>query len=151
VIFTFSPPDKPWSTNEDRTLNKYTRADRIATWKGVTMVTYGSWCVREKHKRAREPSLVRVHIPFTLNRRRDPHNYCGTVVKAIIDGLVIAGAWKDDTPKYVEHLSPVLYKGDEVKVELFPMKPVRLPCEHGNYDWCNCFATGGGPTVIEWT
>jgi Holliday junction resolvase RusA-like endonuclease len=94
------------------------------------------WCAREKRKRALEPALVRVHIPFTQNRRRDPHNYCGTVVKAIIDGLVKAGAWEDDTPEYVEHLSPVLYKGDEVKVEIYPMRSVFIPCEHGNFNHC---------------
>jgi len=135
-MFSFPPPDKPWSTNQDRTLNPYTRADRIATWKGATMVTYKSWCVQNKRRRSLVPSLVRVHIPFAQNRRRDPHNYCGTVVKAIIDGLVNAGAWPDDTPEYVEHLSPVLYKGDEVKVELYTMRPVYIPCEHGNFDNC---------------
>lgn len=61
MMFTFPPPDKPWSTNQDRTLNKYTRADRIATWKGVTMVTYGSWCAKNKRRRALAPTLVRVH------------------------------------------------------------------------------------------
>jgi hypothetical protein len=68
------------------------------------------------------PSIVRVTIPFTQHRRRDPHNYVGTVVKWIIDGLVYAGAWPDDTPEWVEVLEPVLVKDPElmVKVEIEP-------------------------------
>jgi len=50
-----------------------------------------------------------VEIPFPQRRIRDPHNYCGTVVKAVIDGLVMGGAWPDDTPEYVGHLEPSLY------------------------------------------
>ena len=149
MMFSFPPPDKPWSTNKDRTLNQYERAALISTWKGVAQVMYGGWCAKNAHTRALPPSLVRVHIPFTVNRRRDPHNYCGSVVKAIIDGMVNAGAWPDDTPNYVEHLSPVLYKGDEVKIEMFPMRSMRLPCEHGNYDQCGWCTQGW--TEIAWT
>lgn len=130
---TFPPPGKPWSTNKDRNLHPQERAGRIAEWKGVTKAAYVGWCGRRRVRRALNPALVRVHIPFSVNRRRDPHNYCGTVVKAIIDGLVLAGAWEDDTPEFVEHLAPVLYKGDEVIVELFQKKPARLPCRHGEY------------------
>jgi hypothetical protein len=62
------------------------------------------------------PSFVTVSIPFLTNHRRDPHNYVGTVVKAIVDGLVAMGAWKDDTAEYVTVKEPVLYKGDTVTV-----------------------------------
>ena len=69
-----------------------------------------------------DPSTVEVFIPFTTNRRRDPHNYVGTVVKWIIDGLVYAGAWPDDTPEWVTVLEPVLVKYPDllVKVEIKP-------------------------------
>jgi hypothetical protein len=59
-------------------------------------------------ERKRDPSVVMVEIPFNMVRTRDPHNYCGTVVKAIIDGLVLAGAWPDDTPDQVGHMEPFL-------------------------------------------
>ena len=62
--------------------------------------------------------LVTVTIPFTQNRRRDPHNYCGTVLKAIIDGLVHAGVVPDDTPEWIGHREPRLVKGGDVIVEL---------------------------------
>ena len=69
-----------------------------------------------------ESANVRVTIPFAQNRRRDPHNYVGTVVKWIIDGLVYAGAWPDDTPEWVTVLEPVLVKDADllVKVEILP-------------------------------
>jgi Holliday junction resolvase RusA-like endonuclease len=66
------------------------------------------------------PSTVQVSIPFSNERRRDPHNYTGTVVKWIIDGLVRAGVWADDNPKYVTVLDPVLVIGNEVTVTIRP-------------------------------
>lgn len=63
-----------------------------------------------------EKGIVQVEIPFTRHRRRDPHNYCGTIVKAIIDGLIHAGAWPDDTPEYVGHREPVITDGELVVV-----------------------------------
>lgn len=122
--FHFPAPDKVWSTNDDRNLHHYTRAERIKTWKGAARIHYAN--ARGKAGTAIPPALVRVHIPFKTDRRRDPHNYCGTVVKAIIDGLVLAGAWPDDTPEYVGHREPLLYKGAIVVVELTTM-PTDFP------------------------
>ncbi len=110
---TFTAPSKPWSTNEDRTMHHMVRAERIKEWKTATQLTFISHINRNKMKRAQYPSLVWVTIPFTTARRRDPHNYCGTVVKAIIDGLVKGGAWEDDTVKYVRHVEPTLVKDTE--------------------------------------
>ncbi len=129
----FEPPDKPWSTNQDRTLHHHARADIIAEWKGRASLAWFSYCNGKGLDPGMPPSLIRVHIPFRMDRVRDPHNYCGTVVKAIVDGLVHAGAWEDDTPEFVEHISPILYKGDMVIVELYPKTDARLPCEHGEY------------------
>lgn len=148
----FEPPDKPWSTNSDRSLHHHERANAIAVWKGRASLAWTSYVNSLGLDRHLGPALVRIHIPFPVNRRRDPHNYCGTVVKAIVDGLVNAGAWEDDTPEFVEHISPILYKGDMVIIELHPKAEARLPCEHGEYAFhifgdghsCNAF------TVIEW-
>lgn len=105
LLFTlsFSPPTKPWSTNQDRNLSKHERHSMIQAWKLITMVEY-----RNARLGNQPPGLVLITIPFDTNRTRDPHNYCGTVVKAIIDGLVKGGAWPDDTPEYVGHLEPWL-------------------------------------------
>lgn len=84
----------------------------VKNWKGAARLLAG------KYKGANYPGIVQVWIPFKDNRRRDPHNYCGTVVKAIIDGLVMAGVWPDDTPDYVGHREPILYKGTKVIVQV---------------------------------
>jgi len=110
-IVEFDPPGKPWSTNEDRTLNPYKRAERILDWKTAASLAWTSHCNRRRAGRGLGPSLIRIEIPFAVRRRRDPHNYCGTVGKAIIDGFVLAGAWPDDTPEFVEHLPPTLHVG----------------------------------------
>lgn len=118
----FYKPDQPWSTNQDRNLNPYLRAERIKNWKEITTITY-----RQKYKdKVWAPAVVQVFLPFSQKRRRDPHNYCGTVLKAIIDGLVNAGAWPDDTPDFIGHREPVLYRGDKnamVIVKWSPMDP----------------------------
>ena len=51
-------------------------------------------------------SIVRCVLPVTQLRRRDPHNYYPTV-KPIVDGLVDAGVWPDDTPDFVETREPM--------------------------------------------
>lgn len=67
---------------------------------------------------------VTFHVPD--NRRRDPHN-CAPTVKALIDGLVDAGFWRDDTPDQVAVLDPAFVKDKDdptgVLVECWEMKP----------------------------
>lgn len=63
---------------------------------------------------------VHVTIPFTTNRRRDPHNYTGTVVKPIVDGLVDARLWPDDNPDWVTVLDPTCAVGGLVVVTVTP-------------------------------
>lgn len=53
------------------------------------------------------PSIVHIVFPVRDRRRRDPHNYYPTV-KAIVDGLVDAGVWPDDTPEWVTTTEPTL-------------------------------------------
>lgn len=116
-VIRFPAPAKPWSTNQDRNLHHHQRAQRIREWKGAARLLAGPLV-----NNVPTPAVVQVWIPFNDKRRRDPHNYCGTVTKAIIDGLVMAGLWPDDTPEYVGHREPVLYKGTEVVVKITPME-----------------------------
>lgn len=51
---------------------------------------------------------VQVMLPVPDGRLRDPHNYEPTV-KPIVDGLVQAGVWPDDSPQWVEMLGSKLY------------------------------------------
>lgn len=53
------------------------------------------------------PSIVSIELPVLGARRRDPHNYFPTV-KPIVDGLVDAGLWPDDTPEWVTTVEPTL-------------------------------------------
>lgn len=120
----FPPPAAPWSTNQDRSLHHMTRHDLVSLWKAGTRFAYVSMVNATGADRAQPPSVIQVNIPFKDNRKRDPHNYCGTVLKAIVDGLVEAGAWPDDTPEYVGHREPVLHKGSAVIVTTTPMQPM---------------------------
>lgn len=61
-----------------------------------------------------QPCLVVVELGFHTNRRRDPHNYIGTVCKSLIDGLVLAGLWPDDNPEWITVREPILTVHDRV-------------------------------------
>lgn len=53
------------------------------------------------------PCIVAVTLPALHRIARDPHNYFATV-KPIVDGLVDAGLWPDDTPTWVTTVEPTL-------------------------------------------
>lgn len=52
--------------------------------------------------------IVRVELQFPVVRTRDPHNYTFPTVKAIVDGLVKAGLFKDDSDEYLACTDPTL-------------------------------------------
>lgn len=114
IVVVFEIPDKAWSTNQDRTMHYRTRHKLVAAWKEATKEAW------ESQPRPHTPLLghhvISLRIPFTTVRRRDPHNYCGTVLKAIVDGLVEGGVFPDDTPEHVGHREPVLTKGTTVEI-----------------------------------
>lgn len=78
----------------------FVEAWRRAAWAAAVQI--GQPAVRR-----RPASWVTVSLPVADRRRRDPHNFAPTM-KAIIDGLVDAGVWPDDTPEYVTTTEPVL-------------------------------------------
>jgi Holliday junction resolvase RusA-like endonuclease len=64
------------------------------------------------------PSHIEVELPFDRSSsNRDPSNFF-PAVKAIVDGLVDAGLWADDTADYVSISEPVLKKGGQVVVRI---------------------------------
>jgi Holliday junction resolvase RusA-like endonuclease len=103
VTLEFAAPP-PWSTNQDRNYHPHKRAALIRLWKNAV------WSAAEHAGLQPETHrvLIQVTIPFPNRRRRDALNYCGTVLKAAIDGLVSAGVLEDDTAEFVGHLEPVL-------------------------------------------
>lgn len=110
VEFDLVARPKPWSTNDDRNRHHFDRArDFVQPWKNAGVLGARQWRNRANVAVPLPFGRVQVTIPFdTKQARRDPHNYCGTVVKAIIDGLVLANLWPDDTPEYVGHVEPLL-------------------------------------------
>jgi hypothetical protein len=109
--FTIHPSEPPWSTNEDRNLHHMARAKRVKAWKEDAALGWITIPPDERAPYVGTPSIVQLEIGFEQKRTRDPHNYCGTVLKAVIDGLVAKGVWPDDTPEWVGHRESILVKG----------------------------------------
>jgi len=108
------PPLPPLSINKP--LHWAARRRELEPWK------QWMWVLAKEHKLSQRvrgrPCFVQFALPFNDDRRRDPHNYTGTVVKACVDALVSAGVWPDDTAKYVTVIDPELFKGKNVKLRL---------------------------------
>jgi hypothetical protein len=115
LVVRFEPPDRVFSINER--LHWAPRAQLTANWRGASEV-YARKAKRALFGDELGAATVRVHLPFRNKHRRDPHNYVGTVVKAIVDGLVDAKLFPDDTAEWVSVAEPVCYQGDEVRVEI---------------------------------
>jgi len=99
-----APFTKLWSTNDRVHWSERSRMTKL--WReGV------AWEAKRQRLRwtvQRRPAYVEVHLPVPDRRRRDPSNYVGTIVKAIVDGLVDGGLWPDDHPAFVQVAEPVL-------------------------------------------
>ena len=129
---------KPWGTNDDRKTNPYVRYQIIEQWKAAAKLTFQQWRLKSRVPVPFPFTVVQVVIAFPTRiadgrrdpmvGRRDPHNYCGTVVKAVIDGLVLASVWPKDTPDYVGHRESLLIASDD------PPR-IRLWCSPGSEPW----------------
>lgn len=118
VVVTFPAPGPLMSLN-DRT-HWAARARTTKAWRRTA--ARAAWRIRPPRHQPR--STVAVELPVRDRRRRDPHNYTPTL-KAIVDGLVDAGLWPDDTPDHVHTLEPTLrvdrsYGGGDVVVRITP-------------------------------
>ena len=109
LVLTFAPPVDPKSENDVRGQHWAKVRDMLRPWHNTAWVL-----TRNEMVRGRVPWLghravvVHVSIPFRTLRGRDPHNYVGTVVKAIVDGVKDAGLVPEDTAEWVEVLEPTL-------------------------------------------
>lgn len=95
---TFTAPTRPMSINEGGHWAK--RRKRLEPWKDAAWVTAHNARVARLIDTG-TPIAVQVVLPFRSRQRRDAHNYTGTVVKAVVDGLVRAQIVPDDTPEWV--------------------------------------------------
>lgn len=100
-LLSFGAPADVWSINQR--MHWSTRARLVEQWrKGTTRAARG---LSPKPGRW----YVVVSLPFRRNsEKRDPHNFTGTVVKSVIDGLTDAGLWPDDIPRYVAVGDPIV-------------------------------------------
>lgn len=113
---TFPCPADPLSINEAHRLHWAPRRKRTDPWREWAYLTAASFL--RANFWTPTPVTIQVVIPFRTNARRDPHNYVGTVVKAVVDGLgpgttgkkAVQGAnlIPDDTPEWATVLEPVL-------------------------------------------
>lgn len=105
LTIRFPQPAKPLSVNEGG--HWAARRRRTKPWwdqaylQALIAVRRGRWTPGR-------PITVQVVIAFRDDRRRDPHNYTGTVVKAVVDGLVKGGLIPDDTVEWATVIDPTL-------------------------------------------
>lgn len=107
VDLTFTAPTTPLSINKAKGRHWAANDRLLKPWKDV------AWALGRNYTRAQRlaqavpiPITVQVVLPFRTANRRDPHNYTGTVVKAVVDGLKEAGLVPDDTDAWVTVLDP---------------------------------------------
>lgn len=105
----FTAPTRPLSVNRSNGMHYRARARLLDPWKDAAWALAHNWDVRRRRARTLwtpVPITVQVVLPFRQANRRDAHNYTGTNVKAVVDGLVRAGIVPDDTPEWVTVLDP---------------------------------------------
>ena len=118
VELRFKRPVRPVSVNETASLHWAARKRKLDPWDAAVRE---AWETVDGSAIVGSPARVHVTLAFPEHRRRDPHNYTGTVVKKIVDTLVRLGVWPDDTPDYVYVDEPTLVVGDECVVRLTPI------------------------------
>jgi hypothetical protein len=135
----FEAPGRPLSINQANRFHWAQRKRELQPWRDAVAVAWKQarpyW-----HKVKDRKVSVEVLLPFPDKRRRDPHNYVGTVCKALIDELttktetigkhtVVAweGCWPDDNPEYVSVVEPRIIIGSECAVRICPVLRYKLP------------------------
>jgi crossover junction endodeoxyribonuclease RusA len=100
VLIRFAQPAEQLNANHRKHWAR--KADTTRAWR-----TAASWAARALKVTPMGPCTVTVQLDVRGGGRRDPHNWYPTV-KAIVDGLVDAGVWPDDTPQWVATTEPEL-------------------------------------------
>lgn len=123
---TFTAPNKPLSVNKSGHWAKRRRL--LEPWKDAAWVTAHNARVARLIDTG-TPITVQAVLPFRGVRVRDPHNYTGTVVKAIVDGIVQAGIVPDDNPAWVTVLDSelVVIPAPEPLTVTVRIRPRRTP------------------------
>lgn len=115
-VIDFPAPTPPVSINKTRRAHWGAVHRQLKPWRDAAHARAVALQATNSMPEGLKLSEVTVYLPFKTNRRRDPHNYTGTNVKAVVDGLVTAGVWKDDNPRFVRVMEPVLVVTDKPTV-----------------------------------
>lgn len=106
-VLTFPQPAPLLNLNSR--LHWSTRSEYTREWRAAAR-----WAAINAKLGQLPPCIVTVTVPVKDRRRRDPSNVY--VTKPIVDGLVDAGCWSDDTSEWVSTTEPVLEVGALVVV-----------------------------------
>ena len=118
-LIVFDQPDRLLSLNQRLHWSTDRRIAR--SWRHAALVA--ALRFGPPSKRSHPASFVLLELPVPDRRRRDPANYA-KIQKAVVDGLVDAGVWPDDTPEFVTTIEPTLVVDTDrarlVRVRLIP-------------------------------
>lgn len=115
LILSFPAPTTPLSINKARGRHWGANARLTEPWRDIALVAMRQGLARHWLTSTVTPLIethrgvsIQVELPFRGAARRDAHNYVGTNVKAVVDGLVRGGLVPDDTPEWVTVVDPAL-------------------------------------------
>lgn len=110
LVLEFPAPSLPLSENRSRSLHWAARNRLLHPWRDAArtscVATPATRGVLRRLRAEPVPVVIDVTLPFRTGQRRDPHNYVGTNVKAVVDGLVAAGIIPDDNPEWATIREP---------------------------------------------
>jgi crossover junction endodeoxyribonuclease RusA len=122
LVVSFFPPAPLLTLNQRMHWGPKSR--HIGEWRKAAWAAANN---RRRHPSFPDTPLPRSLLKFSLPVksllvRRDPHNFVATT-KPIIDGLVDAKFWPDDTPDYVVSTDPEFHTSDrQVWVRIYPVE-----------------------------
>jgi len=100
ISFSIEYPERPWTTNAERSGNRWDRAKKTKEWRTAFHLLATE---------LRPPALAWCEVtaePWLKNRSGVQDTAaCNPAVKAAIDGLVDAGVLEDDTPDIVRRIT----------------------------------------------
>lgn len=113
LILSFPAPTVPLSINKARGRHWAANAKLTEPWRDMALVAMRQglarqWVAAPEGGSGTWPVSIQVELPFRTANHRDAHNYVGTNVKAVVDGLVRGGLVPDDTPEWVTVVDPAL-------------------------------------------
>lgn len=123
----FPLPSRAVSINEVKGRHWSVVRRAVAPWREAVGWAWKTTPPEARAEVTNRRCVVHVTIPFDVTdkqwtgKRRDPHNYVDTIVKALVDQLVQQGTWPDDNADFVEVAEPTLVQGRDVIVTLSPV------------------------------